>query len=232
MIKLTGHDWATIEDDLDANGNAILRAVLSTDQCAQIAALYDDDAHFRSRVAMERHNFGRGEYKYFGYPLPDPIQALRECFYACLAPVANRWAVRLSADARYPARLDDYLAECHGAGQRRPTPLMLRYGPGDSNCLHRDLYGERFFPLQAIIALGQPGVDFTGGELMLVEQRPRTQSIGRVICLNRGDAAIIATDYRPRRGTRGFYRVTAKHGVSPVTRGIRKTLGLIFHDAA
>ena len=224
----------TLEEDLDRDGVAIVPGALPAERCRAFASLYDaaPPETFRSRVVMERHGFGRGEYKYFGYPLPEDIARLRAAFYARLVPVANRWSAALGHDARFPARHDEYLARCHAAGQVRATPLMLRYGPGDYNCLHQDLYGEHVFPLQAVVLLAEPGRDFEGGEFVLVEQRPRMQSRPLVVPLRQGDAAVFAVHHRPVQGTRGAYRVTMRHGVSRVRGGARTTLGLIFHDAS
>ena len=230
--------WDAIGDALDMEGVATLPGLLTAAQAQQLAASYDDRTRFRSRVIMQRHQFGRGEYQYFAYPLPPLIQELREDLYESLAPHANRWAERLDGRGlnatrpAFPGHLDDFLRQCHAAGQRRPTPLLLRYGEGDYNCLHQDLYGEHVFPLQVVILLSEPGRDFEGGELVLVEQRPRAQSAARVVALRAGDAAIIATHHRPQRGVRGWHRVTLRHGVSRVLRGRRFTAGIIFHDAA
>jgi len=224
--------WNAVGAALDADGVAIVPNLLCDAETRQLASIYDEADRFRSRVVMERHRFGRGEYQYFAYPLPPLVQELRERMYAPLAPIANAWAERLSAERSFPPQLDAFLRRCHEAGQRRPTPLLLRYGEGDYNCLHQDLYGEHVFPLQVVILLSEPGDDFDGGELVLVEQRPRAQSIARVVPLRRGDAAIIATHDRPQHGTRGWYRVNLRHGVSRVHRGRRFTAGIIFHDAA
>jgi hypothetical protein len=225
-------DWNAIGAELDADGVAILPNLVTRGEAIELAANYDDRERFRSRIVMQRHRFGRGEYQYFRYPLPSLVQALREDLYEMLAPIANRWSERLGSGVEFPPRLDAFLRRCHDAGQRRPTPLLLRYDAGDYNCLHQDLYGEHVFPLQVVILLSEPGRDFDGGELVLVEQRPRAQSAARVVALRQGDAAIIATHHRPERGARGWHRVTLKHGVSRVTRGRRCTAGLIFHDAA
>ena len=225
-------DWAQVASDLDEQGHALIRALLTPEQCRSMAALYAGAGPFRSRVVMERHGFGRGEYKYFDHPLPALVAGLRESVYPRLAPIANRWNEALGDAVRYPPSLADFTARCHAAGQLRPTPLLLRYDPGDYNCLHQDLYGEHVFPLQAVILLSEPGRDFDGGELVLVEQRPRAQSAARVVAPRQGDAAIIATHHRPERGARGWHRVNLKHGVSRVTRGRRCTAGIIFHDAA
>jgi hypothetical protein len=225
-------NWTAIAADLDAQGWAVLPGLLDPGHCAALASGYDDDAQFRSRVVMARHGFGRGEYRYFAYPLPDPVFALRTALYPSLAPIANRWNERLGIETRFPADHAAFVMRCHEAGQVRPTPLLLRYGPGDYNCLHQDLYGEHVFPLQAAILLSQPGEDFTGGEFVLTEQRPRMQSRAAVVPLRRGDAVIFAVNHRPVAGTRGDYRVTMRHGVSTVQSGKRHTLGIIFHDAA
>ena len=229
-MTLDTYDWTQITADLDAFGAAVLPGLLTPQQSRDLAALYDRDL-FRSQVIMARHGFGRGEYKYFRYPLPDPIDDLRTSLYPRLAPVANRWNARMGLDALYPADHADYIARCQAAGQMRPTPLLLKYGPGDYNCLHQDLYGDLHFPLQAAILLSQPGEDFTGGEFVLTEQRPRMQSRVEVVPLNQGDGVIFAVSQRPVSGTRGSYRVTLRHGVSRVRTGRRFTAGIIFHDA-
>jgi hypothetical protein len=225
-------DWTTIATALEARGSAVTPAVLDKPTCLALAALYDKPAGFRSRVVMARHGFGQGEYRYFDYPLPAAVQALREEAYAALAPVANGWAARMGQAADFPARLAAQLARCHAAGQTRPTPLLLRYGPGDYNCLHQDLYGPLHFPLQMTILLSDPGRDFEGGEFVLVEQRPRMQSRAEVIGLQQGQAVVFAVKQRPVRGHRGDFRVTMRHGVSRVRSGLRHALGIIFHDAA
>jgi hypothetical protein len=224
--------WATARAALDERGHTVLPGVLGVEECRRLAALYADEAAFRSRVVMARHNFGRGEYKYLRYPLPPPVAALREALYPLLAPIANEWHARLRLEARFPPGLDAYLARCHEAGQLRPTPLILKYEEGDYNCLHQDLYGELVFPLQGTVLLSAPGRDFCGGEFMLVEQRPRMQSKGEVVSLGQGDAVIFAVNSRPVAGTRGYYRATMRHGVSRLHSGRRFTLGIIFHDAA
>jgi len=224
-------DWTRIAGELDARGWALTGPLLTPATCADLAGLYGQESLFRSRVVMGRHGFGRGEYQYFRYPLPDPVQALRESLYPPLAGVANRWAERLGQDQRYPETLDQMLARCHAAGQERPTPLMLTYGPGDYNCLHQDLYGEHVFPLQAAILLDAPGRDFEGGEFVLVEQRPRQQSAPQVVPIRQGEAVIFAVRDRPAEGTRGVHRRILRHGVSEIRSGRRRTLGLIFHDA-
>ena len=225
-------DWIAISRDLDARGNAVMPALMSPDECRATEQLYARDEVFRSRVVMERHGYGRGEYKYFGYPLPDPVDRLRTALYPHLAIVANRWNEAMGIDVAFPATLDRFLARCHAAGQRRPTPLMLNYGPGDYNCLHQDLYGEHVFPLQITILLSKPGKDFTGGEFVMTEQRPRMQSRAEVVPLDQGDAVVFAVRHRPLQGARGIYRVNLRHGVSRLRSGHRKTLGIIFHDAA
>jgi hypothetical protein len=225
-------DWTRIAAELDEQGWAVLPGLLTTDQCTATAALYDREDGFRSRVVMARHGFGKGEYKYFAYPLPPLVARLRSGLYPRLAPIANGWQERLGQEMRFPESHEEYLTRCHAAGQTRPTPLLLRYGAGDYNCLHQDLYGEQVFPLQVAVLLSAPGVDFTGGELVLTEQRPRQQSRAMVVPLARGDGVAFAVNQRPARGTRGDYRVTLRHGVSKLHAGQRHTLGLIFHDAA
>jgi hypothetical protein len=225
-------DWPRVIADLDAAGYAILPGLVSPESCTTLAARYDDNALFRSRVVMARHGFGQGEYRYFAYPLPDLVQRLRTALYPGLARIANDWARALGWDLAYPAAHSDYLAACHAAGQARPTPLLLRYGPGDFNCLHQDLYGAMMFPLQLAVLLSRPGDDFQGGEFVLVEQRPRQQSRAEVVPLWQGDAVVFAVNHRPVRGTRGVYRVAMRHGVSRMREGSRHTLGIIFHDAA
>ncbi|KAB1070204.1 2OG-Fe(II) oxygenase [Methylobacterium planeticum] len=229
---LNGLDWAGIAADLDAFGCAAMGRLLAPEACAGLRALYREDAPFRSRIVMARHGFGQGEYKYFGYPLPDPIAQLRPRLYERLVPIANRWNAAMGLPVRYPARHAAFLARCHAAGQGRPTPLLLRYGPGDYNCLHQDLYGEHVFPLQVAILLSEPGRDFTGGAFVVTEQRPRRQSRAEVVPLARGEAVVFAVHTRPVAGTRGTYRVSLRHGVSRVRSGERLTTGIIFHDAA
>jgi hypothetical protein len=224
-------DWQQIGRDLDEQGSALLPAVLSAQECQALAALYPQESLFRSRVVMGRHGFGRGEYKYFSYPLPNLIQGLRTALYPRLAPVANRWNTAMGIDIRYPENHQDFLERCHGAGQQRPTPLLLQYGEGDFNCLHQDLYGEHVFPIQVAILLSEPQRDFTGGEFVLTEQRPRMQSRPEVVPLRQGDAVAFAVHHRPVRGTRGTYRVNLRHGVSRLRSGQRHTVGIIFHDA-
>jgi hypothetical protein len=224
-------DWTQATADLDAQGCAVLKELLSPDECVALAALYQDDKNFRSRIVMGRHGFGRGEYKYFAYPLPDLIAQLRPELYARLCPVANRWNETMGIDIRYPDSHKAFLKRCHDAGQGRPTPLLLQYGEGDYNCLHQDLYGEHVFPLQVAILLSQPGRDFEGGEFVLTEQRPRMQSRPEVVPLRQGDAVAFAVHHRPVQGTRGPYRVNLRHGVSRIRSGHRHTVGVIFHDA-
>jgi hypothetical protein len=225
-------DWSAVAARLDASGCAVLPSLLTPSVCQELAGLYADDNRFRSRVVMSRHGFGRGEYKYFAYPLPPPVAELRTALYPHLAPIANTWSKRLDEDREYPASLEAFLRRCHAAGQVKPTPLLLQYGPDDYNCLHQDLYGEWVFPLQLTVLLSQPGHDFTGGEFVLTEQRPRMQSRAEVVPLAQGDAVVFAVHHRPVRGTRGDYRVNLRHGVSRVRSGRRHTLGVIFHDAA
>ena len=232
VARVAALDWPRIEADLDASGHAVAGALLTPAECEALAALYDEPGRFRSRVVMARHGFGRGEYQYFAYPLPDLVQRLREALYPRLAPIANRWHAAMSIAARFPDTHADFLDRCHAAGQARPTPLMLRYGAGDYNCLHQDLYGEHVFPLQVAVLLSAPGRDFDGGEFVLTEQRPRMQSRADVVPLVQGDAVIFAVHHRPVEGTRGTYRVNLRHGVSRVRQGHRHTLGIIFHDAA
>jgi hypothetical protein len=228
--RIAACSWPAVHQDLHAKGVSVLPQLLDAKTRAALRAAYDGGS-FRNRVVMERHNYGRGEYKYFAYPLPPLVQELREALYERLVPVAAQWAKTLETDAP-PATHAALLARCHRAGQARPTPLLLRYGAGDYNCLHQDLYGDVFFPLQAVFLLSEPGNDFDGGELMLVEQRPRMQSRGTIVPLRAGDAAVFATNQRPAQGKRGYYRVAMRHGVSEVRRGERITLGIIFHDAA
>lgn len=225
-------DWTALTSELDAHGCAVIPALLSAAQCEATAAMYPDDSRFRSRVVMARHGFGRGEYKYFAYPLPPVVDGLRGTLYPRLAPVANRWNEAMGIDVRFPADHAAFIERCHAAGQRHPTPLLLRYGPGDFNCLHQDVYGEHVFPLQVAILLSEPGSDFTGGEFVLTEQRPRMQSRVEVVPLRRGDGVLFPVRNRPVQGSRGSYRVNLKHGVSRVRTGSRHTLGIIFHDAA
>lgn len=225
-------DWSRAYTRLDGQGWALIEKLLSDEECTAIAGLYESGEGFRSRVVMARHGFGRGEYKYFAYPLPDLVGALRTALYPHLAPLANRWTETMGIDVRYPETHAEFVARCHKAGQTRPTPLLLRYGKDDYNCLHQDLYGAHVFPLQLTALLSAPGEDFTGGEFVLAEQRPRMQSRAEVVPLRKGDAVIFAVDSRPVQGARGSYRVKLRHGVSTVRSGLRHTLGVIFHDAA
>lgn len=222
---------AALAATLNRQGYATL-PLLDAAACRDLAALYADDTRFRSRVIMQRHNFGRGEYKYLAYPLPEPVDRLRNALYPELARVANEWRHALGEAGRFPASLQAFLAQCHAAGQTRPTPLLLRYAADDYNCLHQDLYGELVFPLQLTVLLSDPARDFTGGEFVLVEQRPRAQSRAEVVPLRQGEAVVFPVHHRPVAGTRGYYRVTMRHGVSRVRSGVRQTLGIIFHDAA
>jgi hypothetical protein len=230
--RVRAADWTAAAAALDAAGWAVLPGLLPAAACDAAVAFYSEASLFRSHVQMARHGFGRGEYRYFAYPLPPLVAELRDALYPRLAPVANHWNERMGRDGRFPAAHDDYLARCHAAGQTRPTPLLLQYGPGDYNCLHRDLYGAEVFPLQVAVLLSAPGADFTGGEFVLTEQRPRMQSRAAVVPLNKGDAVIFAVNERPVAGSRGDYRVAMRHGVSELRCGQRHTLGIIFHDAA
>ncbi len=230
-MTIAALDQARAASDLRTLGYTTLR-VLEADTCRELAALYDDDTRFRSRVVMQRHNYGRGEYKYLSYPLPAPVAQLRSALYPPLAAIANEWRGALGEAERFPRTLDAFIRKCHEAGQTRPTPLLLRYGPDDFNCLHQDLYGPLVFPLQLTVLLSAPGKDFSGGEFVLVEQRPRAQSRVSVVPLAQGEAVIFPVHHRPAQGTRGTYRLTMRHGVSRVTSGLRQTLGIIFHDAA
>jgi uncharacterized protein len=230
--RVAAIDWPAVAAALDERGYATAAGLLTAAECRELAALYSDEGAFRRRVVMQHHAYGRGEYQYFHYPLPGLVEALRRAIYPHLAPLANRWLQRLGQEDRYPATLDAYLAECHRAGQERPTPLILKYGADDYNCLHQDLYGPLVFPLQMTALLSDPGRDFTGGEFLLVEQRPRVQSRGEVVPLRQGEAVIFPVHHRPVDGARGAYRVTMRHGVSRIRSGERYTLGVIFHDAA
>ena len=230
-IPIEAIDWARIAADLDAHGCATTGRLLSAQQCTELAETYATDVPFRSRVVMARHGFGRGEYKYFAYPLPEPVAVLRAALYPPLAEIANRWNQAMAIDLRYPREHASYLARCREAGQAKPTPLLLQYGAGDYNCLHQDLYGEHVFPLQVTLLLSRPGEDFTGGEFVLTEQRPRMQSRAEIVPLAQGEAVIFPVHHRPVQGTRGIYRVNMRHGVSRLRSGHRHTLGIIFHDA-
>ena len=229
--RVQAYDWANIATQLDAHGWAMLEGILAPEECRAIAELYEGGGRFRSTIVMARHGFGRGEYKYYAYPLPEIIADLRASIYPRLAPIADRWNEAMGIDVRYPAEHAEFIARCHAAGQTRPTPLLLRYGEGDFNALHQDLYGEHVFPFQVVFLLSRPGEDFTGGEFVLTEQRPRMQSRPEVVPLRQGDAAIFAVHHRPVQGTRGFYRVNLRHGVSRLRSGHRYTTGVIFHDA-
>ena len=225
-------NWEAVGESLDAQGWAVLPGLVAEKDCAALKTLYADAARFRSRIVMARHGFGKGEYQYFAYPLPPLVETLRTMLYPPLAQIANRWQAAMEMDFRFPETHADYLAHCHAAGQTRPTPLLLSYQAGDYNCLHQDLYGAETFPLQATILLSDPGTDFSSGEFVMTEQRPRMQSKVAVIPLKLGDAVVFAVNQRPVKGTRGIYRVRHRHGVSMVTEGKRMTMGLIFHDAA
>lgn len=230
--RVDNFDWQQIGQNLDDQGSALLKGLLSTEECLTIASLYPEESIFRSRVVMGRHGFGRGEYKYFAYPLPSIIQGLRTALYPRLVPIANRWNTAMGIEVQYPESHVDFIQRCHDAGQRRPTPLLLQYGVGDYNCLHQDLYGEHVFPIQVAILLSEPQRDFTGGEFVLTEQRPRMQSRPEVVPLRQGDAVAFAVHHRPVQGTRGTYRVNLRHGVSRLRTGQRHTVGIIFHDAS
>jgi hypothetical protein len=232
QTRVADCDWRGLVSELNTHGCAVMEKLLSPEECAEIAALYPREEYFRSHVVMARHGFGKGEYRYFRYPLPDVIEGLRTALYPRLAAVANDWNEKMGVAQRYPADHSAFLERCHGAGQTRPTPLLLQYGPGDFNCLHQDLYGALAFPLQVAILLSEPGEDFTGGEFVLTEQRPRMQSRAEVVPLKRGDAVIFAVHNRPVQGTKGYYRVNLRHGVSRLRSGRRHTVGIIFHDAA
>jgi uncharacterized protein len=229
--RVAAYDWQALAGELDNYGCAVLPKLLSSDECRLVAGLYSDERHFRSHVHMARHGFGKGEYRYFKYPLPDLLGGLRTALYPRLAGVANAWNDRMGLDQRYPADHASFLKLCHDAGQSRPTPLLLQYVPGDFNCLHQDLYGDLAFPIQVAILLSEPGTDFTGGEFVLTEQRPRMQSRAEVVPLRQGDAVAFAVHNRPVQGSKGSYRVNLRHGVSRIRSGLRHTVGLIFHDA-
>jgi hypothetical protein len=229
--RVSAIDGSRVSGDLDAQGCAVVEGLLTRSECEALAALYAREDLFRSRVVMGRHGFGRGEYKYFAYPLPGLLAELRASFYPRLVPIANRWNTAMGIEVQYPEEHASFIERCHAAGQIRPTPLLLEYGEGDYNCLHQDLYGEHVFPLQVAILLSEPGRDFTGGEFVMTEQRPRMQSRPMVLPLRQGDALVFAVHHRPVQGTRGFYRVNLRHGVSRVRSGRRHTVGVIFHDA-
>jgi len=224
-------EWERVSEDLDARGSALIERLITPPECDALSMLYPLDDVFRSRVVMERHGFGRGEYKYFSYPLPDLVAGLRKAIYPRLVPVANRWCTVMGIDVRFPQTHVEFIERCHAAGQLRPTPLLLQYAADDYNCLHQDVYGEHVFPLQVAILLSEPTRDFTGGEFVITEQRPRMQSRPEVVPLRQGDAVVFAVHHRPVQGTRGAYRVNLRHGVSRVRSGHRHTLGIIFHDA-
>lgn len=229
--RVNEYDWNALSADLSGYGCAVMEKLLSPEECGQIAALYPQEEHFRSHIHMARHGFGKGEYRYFKYPLPDLLGGLRTALYPRLAGVANDWNERMGIDQRYPARHSEFLEACHDKGQVRPTPLLLQYVEGDFNCLHQDLYGDLAFPLQLVVLLSEPGRDFTGGEFVLTEQRPRMQSRVEVVPVRQGDAVAFAVHNRPVMGTKGNYRVNLRHGVSRVRSGLRHTVGIIFHDA-
>ena len=229
--RLSEVSWPDIEEQLNSSGCAVLAGLLTPADCHALVPLYVQDRPFRSRIVMARHGFGRGEYKYFDYPLPELVAVLRESVYPGLAPIANRWHEALGLAVRFPGQHAEFIRRCHEGGQTRPTPLMLRYGEGDYNCLHQDLYGEHVFPLQLAVLLSEPGEDFTGGEFVMTEQRPRMQSRPEVVDLRKGDAVVFAVHTRPVQGTRGVYRVNHRHGVSRLRGGQRYALGVIFHDA-
>jgi hypothetical protein len=223
--------WAETTAELNSQGSAVIKQLLSASECEALVGLYPESQHFRSRIVMQRHGFGQGEYQYFSYPLPETVARLRAALYPELVGVANAWNEAMGIEERYPPDHASFLARCHAAGQQRPTPLLLQYGPGDYNCLHQDLYGEHVFPIQVAVLLSRPGEDFTGGEFVLTEQRPRMQSRPEVVPLAQGDAVVFAVHHRPVQGSRGFYRVNMRHGVSRLRSGRRHTLGIIFHDA-
>ena len=229
--RIESLNWPQVTQDLDAYGNAVLPTILTAEECRHIASFYENPSVFRNQVVMEKHGFGRGEYQYFKYPLPPMIAEMRTLLYGRLASLANRWNAALRIDVQYPQTLAEFLERCHAAGQTRPTPLLLRYEVGDYNCLHQDLYGEHVFPIQVALLLSKPEADFTGGEFVLTEQRPRMQSRPEVVPLRQGDAVAFAVHHRPVSGKRGVYRVKLRHGVSRLRSGQRHTLGIIFHDA-
>ena len=230
--RLNALEWTQLYDSLNLSGWALIENLIRPDECDALAALYTEEEIFRSRVVMARHGFGRGEYKYFAYPLPPVVAALRKSLYASLVPVANQWNELMKNDVRYPADYKAFIERCHRAEQKRPTPLLLRYGEGDYNCLHQDLYGEHLFPLQAVCLLSEPGKDFTGGEFIVTEQRPRMQSRAEVVPLRKGSLALLSVCHRPVQGARGYYRVNMRHGVSRLRSGCRYAAGIIFHDAS
>jgi hypothetical protein len=229
--RIADTDWQDVEDDQGRDGYAVLPGLLTQAQCEELAAGYGDETRFRSRIVMERYAFGRGEYKYFSYPLPDIVASLRQSLYPRLAPIANRWHAAMRLEARFPATHEEFRSICHAAGQRRPTPLLLRYQAGDYCCLHQDLYGDHVFPFQAIFLLNEPGRDFEGGELLLAESNPKQPGRADVVPLRQGDAVVLAVNHRPVRSARGYYRANLRHGVGRLRNGERHTLGIIFHDA-
>ena len=229
--RVNALDWPRISQDLDTQGSAILERLIPSDECRAVVALYPQDDLFRSRVVMARHGFGSGEYKYFAYPLPQIVAELRTELYPRLAPIANKWNIRMGIEIQYPESHAEFIKRCHNAGQNKSTPLLLQYASGDYNCLHQDLYGEHVFPIQVAILLSEPVKDFIGGEFVLTEQRPRMQSRPEVVPLRQGDAVAFAVHHRPVQGARGFYRVNLRHGVSRIRSGHRHTVGIIFHDA-
>ena len=229
--RLAGMDWGRVAEELDEQGNAVIPGLLNADECRDTVQLYAQPAVFRSQVVMARHGFGRGEYKYFRYPLPPLVAALRTAMYTPLVSIANRWNEQMGSEIRYPSKHAEFIAQCHEAGQTQPTPLLLQYSAGDYNCLHQDLYGDHVFPLQLAILLSEPRSDFTGGEFVMTEQRPRMQSRPMVVPLRQGDGVLFAVHHRPVRGSHGFYRVNLRHGVSRIRSGSRHTVGIIFHDA-
>jgi hypothetical protein len=229
--RVNALDWPRISQDLDTQGSAILERLIPSDECRAVVAMYPQDDLFRSRVVMARHGFGRGEYKYFAYPLPQIVAELRTELYPRLAPIANKWNTRMGIEIQYPESHAEFINRCHNAGQNKSTPLLLQYASGDYNCLHQDLYGEHVFPIQVAILLSEPVKDFIGGEFVLTEQRPRMQSRPEVVPLRQGDAVAFAVHHRPVQGTCGFYRVNLRHGVSRIRSGHRHTVGIIFHDA-
>jgi hypothetical protein len=231
-MRVAHYDWSALSEELSGYGCAVMRTLLSPDECRHIAGLYREEVHFRSHIHMARHGFGKGEYRYFKYPLPDLIGGLRTALYPHLASIANDWNERMGIEQRYPERHAEFLKRCHDQGQTRPTPLLLQYVPGDFNCLHQDIYGDLAFPLQVAILLSEPESDFTGGEFVLTEQRPRMQSRAEVVPLRQGDAVAFAVHNRPVKGTKGNYRVNLRHGVSRIRSGLRHTVGIIFHDAS
>jgi hypothetical protein len=229
--RISGYDWSAIASHLDAHGWAVLPNLLTSKDAAAVAALYDEDSRFRSHVVMARHGFGRGEYKYFNYPLPEKIASLRGGLYPRLVPIANNWNELMGIAVRYPETHEAFIDRCHRAGQNRPTPLLLQYGEGDFNALHQDVYGDHVFPLQTMVLLSEPGADYSGGEFVLTEQRPRMQSRVEVVPISHGDGVVWAVRHRPVHGSRGWYRVNMRHGVSRIRSGHRHTVGIIFHDA-